>query len=92
MRNTQQKASIQRMNTDNLNLHAKVEGKCNAPGCIRINYNELYGNSTTIEHEMQHVGFNRKFKLCPSCLLTYLSSYSKRGYTTLLNGTLHVAT
>ena len=77
MRNTKQKASIQSMDNDNLNLQANNEGKCNAPGCRRINYNELYGKSITIENEMQHVGLNWKFKRCPSCLLTGLSSSSK---------------
>ena len=77
MRNTKQKASIQSMNNDNLNLQANNEGKSNTPGCRCINYNELYGNSITIENEMQHVGLNRKFKLCPSCLLTGLSSSCK---------------
>ena len=65
------------MNNDNLNLQANNEGKGNTPGCRRINYNELYGKSITIENEMQHVGLNWKFKLCPSCLLTGLSSSSK---------------
>ena len=86
MRNTKQKASIQSMNNDNLNLQANNEGKGNTPGCRRINYNELYRKSITVENEMQHEGLNWKFKLCPSCLLTDLSSLPKRGYTTLLNG------
>ena len=77
MRNTKQKASIQSMNNDNLNLQATNEGKGNTPGCRRINYNELYGKSITIENEMQHVGLSWKFKLCPSCLLTGLSSSSR---------------
>ena len=77
MRNTKQKASIQSMNNDNLNLQANNEGKGNTPGCRRKNYNELYGKSITIENEMQHSGLNWKFKLCPSCLLTGLSSSSK---------------
>ena len=77
MRNTKQKASIQSMNNDNLNLQATNEGKGNTPGCRRINYNELYRKSITIEDEMQHVGLNWNFKLCPSCPLTGLSSSSK---------------
>ena len=72
MRNTKQKASIQSMNNDYLNLQAEIEGKRNAPGCRRINYNELYGKSITIGKKMQHVGLNWKFKLWPSCLLTRL--------------------
>ena len=72
MRNTKQKASIQSMNNDNLNSQAINDGKGNTSGCRRINYNEL-----SIETEMQHVGLNWKFKLCPSCLLTGLSSSSK---------------
>ena len=71
MKNTKQKASIQSMNNDNLNLQANnMRGKSNTPGCGRINYNELYGKSITIEKEIQHVGLNRKLELCPSCLLT----------------------
>ena len=77
MTNTKQKASIQRMNNDILNLQADNEGKGNTPGCRHINYNELYGKSITIENEMQHVGLNWKFKLCASCLPTGLSSSSK---------------
>ena len=77
MRNTKQKASIQRMNNENRSLEAKIEGKGNTPGCRRITYNELYGKSITIENEMQHVGLNWKFNLGPSCLLTGLSSSSK---------------
>ena len=77
MGNTKQKASIQIMSNDNLNLQANDEGKGNASGCRRINYNELYGKSIPIENEMQHVGLNWKFKLCPSCLLPGLSSSSK---------------
>ena len=37
------------MNNDNLNLQANNEGKCNAAGCRRINYNELYEKSIKIE-------------------------------------------
>ena len=70
MRNTRQKASIQSMNNDNLNLQANNGGKGITPGCRCINYYELYGTSITIENEMQHVGLNWKFKLCPSCLFT----------------------
>ena len=77
MRYTKQKPIIQIMNNDNLNLQANNEGKGNTPRCRRINYNQLYGKSVTIENEMQHVGLNWKFKLCPSCLLTGLSSSSK---------------
>ena len=55
MSNTKQKASIQSMNNDNLNLQANNEGKGNAPGCRRVNYNELYGKSITNENEIQHV-------------------------------------
>ena len=69
MKNTKQKAGIQSMNNDNLNLQAKIDGKGNTPGCRRINYNELYRKSITNENEIQHVGLNR-VKLCPSCLLT----------------------
>ena len=69
---TKQNASIQSMNYDNLNVQANNEGKGHTPGCKRINYNELYGKSIPMENEMQHVGLNRKFKLCPSCLLTSL--------------------
>ena len=54
MRNTKQKASIQSMNNDNLNLQAKSDGKCNAPRCRCINYNELYGKSITNENDLQH--------------------------------------
>ena len=77
MRNTKQKASIQSMNNDKLNLQAKNENKGNTPGCRRISYNELYRKSITIENEMQHAGLNCKYKLCPSCLLTGLFSSSK---------------
>ena len=70
MRNTKQNASIQSINNDNLELQAKIEGKCNASGCRRINYSELYGKSIPNENEMQHVGLNWKLKLCKSCLLT----------------------
>ena len=70
MKNTKQKASIQSMNKDNLNLQATREGKCNASGFRCINYNELYEKSITIDNEIQHVRLNWKFKLCPSCLLT----------------------
>ena len=70
MRNTKQKASIQNINNENLNRQARIEGKCNTPGCRHINYNELYEKSTPIENEMQHVRLSSKFKLCPSCLLT----------------------
>ena len=77
MRNRKQKASIQSMNNDDLNLQANNEGKGNTHGCRCINYTELYGKSITIENEMHHVGLNRKFKLCPSCLLTGLSLSSK---------------
>ena len=70
MKNTKQKASIQSMNNDNLNLQANNEGKGNTSGRRRINYNELYRKLMTIENETQHVGLYRKFKLCPSCLLT----------------------
>ena len=70
MKNTKQKARIQSMHNDNLNIQANNEGKGNTPGCRRINYNELYGETITNENEMQHVWFNRNFKLCPSCLLT----------------------
>ena len=69
MKNTKQKASIQSMNNDNLNLQAKIEGQGNTPGCRRINHNQLYRKSISIENGMQHVGLNQKFKLCPSCLL-----------------------
>ena len=62
---------------DIVNLQANNEGKGNTPGCRRINYNELYRKSITTENEMQHVGLNRKFRLCPSCLLTGLFSSSK---------------
>ena len=77
MRNTKQKASIQSKNIDNLNRQASNEGKGNTPGCRCINYNQQYGKSITIENEMQHVGLHWKLKLCPSCLLTGLSSSSK---------------
>ena len=70
MKNTMQKASIQNMNNDNLNLQAKIEGKSTTPRCRCLDYNELYGKSITIENGTQHVELNRKFKLCPSCLLT----------------------
>ena len=70
MKNSKQKASIQSMNNDNLNLQAKFEGNRNTPGCRCLDYNELYGKSITIENETQHVGLNRKFKLCSSRLLT----------------------
>ena len=70
MKNTKQKASIQSMNNDNLNLQANNEAKGNTFGCRRINYYELYGKSITIENEMQRVGLTRKVKLCSSCLLT----------------------
>ena len=70
MKNTNQKASIQSMNNDNLNRQANNEGKGNTSGRRRRNYNELYRKSMTIENETQHVGLNWKFKLCPSCLLT----------------------
>ena len=53
MKNTKQKASIQSMNNDNLNLQAKNEEKGNTPGCRRINYNELCGKSIPIENEIQ---------------------------------------
>ena len=70
MKNTMQKASIRNFNDDNLSLQAKIEGKSNTPGFRCLDYNELYGKSITIENETQHVGLHRKFKLCPSCLLT----------------------
>ena len=70
MRNTKQTPSIQSMNNDNLNLQAKIEGKGDASGCRLRIYNELYRKSILIENQMQHVGFNRKFKLCPSWILT----------------------
>ena len=78
MKNTKQKVSIQGLNTDNLNSQASNEGKNNTPGCGRKNYNELHGKSITIENEIQHVGLNRKFKLCPSCLLTLLGCVIQR--------------
>ena len=56
MKNTKQKASIQGMNNDNLNLQAKFEGKSNTPGCRCLDYNELYGKSIKIVNETQHVG------------------------------------
>ena len=70
MMNTEQKASIQSMNNDNLNLQTKIERKCNAPGCRRMNYKELNRKLRTIENEIQHVRLYWKFKLRPSCLLT----------------------
>ena len=70
MRNTKQNASIQSMNNENLNLDAKIQGKCNALGCRRIDYNELYGKSIPIENEMRPVCLKRKFKLCRICLLS----------------------
>ena len=45
MKNTKQKAGIQSMNNDNLNLQIKIEGKSNTPGCRCLNYNELYEKS-----------------------------------------------
>ena len=93
MGNTEQKASIQGINNDNLNLQANNEVKCNAPGCRRINYNELYGKSITIENEMQHVRPNWKVKLCPSCLLTRpVLDIQREDIPPFSTDALHVAT
>ena len=93
MRNTKQKASIQSMNNDNLSLQAEFEGKCNASGCRRKNYNELYGKSIPIANEMQHVRLSCKFNLCPSCLLTLLVFVIEReDLPPYSMDTLHVAT
>ena len=86
MKNTKQKASIQSMNNDNLNIRANNEGKGNTPGCRRINYNELYRKSITNGNEMQHVWFNMNFKLPQLSIDMTCLRHLTRGYTSLLNG------
>ena len=93
MRNTKEKARIQSINNDNLNLQAKIEGKCNASGCRHVNNNELYGKSITIENEMQHVGLNRKFKPPPKLSIDILVYVIQReDIPPYSRDALHVAT
>ena len=79
MINTKQKTSIQSMNNDKLSLWANNEGKCNTPGCRRINYNELYGKSIQFENEMQHVGSTGNSSSAQAVSLHDLSLSSKEG-------------
>ena len=90
MRNTKQKASIQSMNNDNPNLQADNEGKGNAPGCRRINYNELYGKSISIDNELQHVGLKWKLQALPKLSIDRFDLASKARIYHLTQGTCYM--